>query len=276
LDIARKMEVAPPPDKKTMIRFALSRRLGSAPGQRYSYSNLGYLILTEVIERASGRDYESYVKEVIFRPAGCYDIHLAHNFPEQKYPHEVSYYEPSNAELSLACDGSGRSVFKSRGGNDVRGLLVGGFGGGSGPGGQRNGWPQRCYTRHPEVFFGGLHDPKRTRADADRVDQYLRQGQLDAFRFVCRYFGDDQTSKRWLYLGLYHQYQFVDGVQIPQKDRGLDAPGSFYGQGFPAAGYVFPRLCPGVGRRTIGIKKYKGLLQSDKTAPAVSAGAVWI
>lgn len=123
LDIARKMEVAPPPDKNTMIRFALSRRLGSAPGQRYSYSNLGYLILTEVIERVSGRDYESYVKEVIFRPAGCYDIHLAHNFPEQKYPHEVSYYEPSNAELSLACDGSGRSVFKSRGGNDVRGLL---------------------------------------------------------------------------------------------------------------------------------------------------------
>ena len=35
----------------------------------------------------------------------------------------MSYYEPSNAELSLACDGSGRSVLKSRGGNDIRGLL---------------------------------------------------------------------------------------------------------------------------------------------------------
>ena len=35
----------------------------------------------------------------------------------------MSYYEPSNAEMSLACDGSGRSVLKSRGGNDVRGLL---------------------------------------------------------------------------------------------------------------------------------------------------------
>lgn len=122
LDIARKMGVKSPPDRRTMIRFALSRGLGSAPGQRYSYSNLGYLILSEVIERVSGRDYESYVQENILRPAGCFDLHIARNFPEEKYPHEVSYYEPSNAEKVLSCDGRGRRVLRCRGGNDVRGL----------------------------------------------------------------------------------------------------------------------------------------------------------
>ena len=123
LEIAKKMNVSPPPDARTMIRFALSRGLGNAPGERYSYSNLGYLILSEVIARASGRDYESYIQENILRPAGCYDWHLARNFPKEKYPHEVTYYEPSNATQVAPCDGSSRSVLKCRGGNDVRGLL---------------------------------------------------------------------------------------------------------------------------------------------------------
>ncbi len=123
LDIARKMDAPSPPDMQTMIRFAVSRGLGNSPGERYSYSNLGYLILSAVIEKVSGRDYESYIKENILRPAGCFDLHIAHNSPGEKYPHEVSYYEPSNAEKVLSCDGKGREVLKCEGGNDVRGLL---------------------------------------------------------------------------------------------------------------------------------------------------------
>lgn len=123
LDIARKMDAPSPPDMQTMIRFAVSRGLGNSPGERYSYSNLGYLILSAVIEKVSGRDYESYIKENILRPAGCFDLHIARNFPGEKYPHEVSYYEPSNAEKVLSCDGKGREVLKCEGGNDVRGLL---------------------------------------------------------------------------------------------------------------------------------------------------------
>lgn len=122
LQIAEKMQVPSPPDRRTMIRFALSRGLGSAPGERYSYSNLGYMILSEVIERASGRDYESYIQENILRPAGCFDWHLAYNTPDRKYPHEVSYYEPREAQTVPSCDGRDRQVLKCRGGNDVRGL----------------------------------------------------------------------------------------------------------------------------------------------------------
>lgn len=123
LDIAKKMEAPSPPDMQTMIRFAVSRGLGNAPGERYSYSNLGYLILSAVIEKVSGRDYESYIKENILRPAGCFDLHIARNFPNEKYPHEVSYYEPSNAKKTLSCDGKRREVLKCEGGNDIRGLL---------------------------------------------------------------------------------------------------------------------------------------------------------
>ena len=45
-------------------------RLRSEPGARASYSNLGYLVLGEVIERASGRPYVDYVRANILDPLG--------------------------------------------------------------------------------------------------------------------------------------------------------------------------------------------------------------
>ncbi|MEP0392056.1 MAG: serine hydrolase [Erythrobacter sp.] len=37
--------------------------------QRYSYSNAGYSILAAIIEKASGQDYETYLRENLFEPA---------------------------------------------------------------------------------------------------------------------------------------------------------------------------------------------------------------
>jgi CubicO group peptidase (beta-lactamase class C family) len=44
------------------------RRLRSEPGARASYSNLGYLVLGEVIEAASGHTYTDYVRSNILDP----------------------------------------------------------------------------------------------------------------------------------------------------------------------------------------------------------------
>jgi CubicO group peptidase (beta-lactamase class C family) len=43
------------------------------PGTRWSYSNLGYLLLGVVIEQASGESYFDYVRRHIFEPAGMVD-----------------------------------------------------------------------------------------------------------------------------------------------------------------------------------------------------------
>ncbi len=45
-------------------------RLLGPPGRYFSYSNEGFGLLGAVIERASGRTYESFLEETIFRPAG--------------------------------------------------------------------------------------------------------------------------------------------------------------------------------------------------------------
>jgi CubicO group peptidase (beta-lactamase class C family) len=43
------------------------------PGTRLAYSNYGFALLGAVIERASGRSYDEYVHDVVFRPAGMQD-----------------------------------------------------------------------------------------------------------------------------------------------------------------------------------------------------------
>ena len=44
--------------------------LSSAPGQRFDYSNAGYILLGAIIEKASGQTYYDYVDDHVFKPAG--------------------------------------------------------------------------------------------------------------------------------------------------------------------------------------------------------------
>lgn len=120
--VAQKMKVQPPADLNTMIQFVLSRRLSYRPGESTAYSNIGYGILSKVIEKISGESYENYIRKHILLPAGCFDMHLGKNLYEDKLPNEVKYYEVSNAEQILACDGSGKLVPRSNGGNNIEEL----------------------------------------------------------------------------------------------------------------------------------------------------------
>lgn len=122
VDIARKMNVPPPADLNTIIRFVLSRRLRYVPGTSTAYSNIGYGILSKVIEKVSGTTYENYIRENILYPAGCFDMHLGHDLYEDKHENEVRYYETADEELIPACDGSKRLVPKYYGGNHIEAL----------------------------------------------------------------------------------------------------------------------------------------------------------
>lgn len=59
----------PQPIGELLAPFAADP-LASEPGARLRYSNLGYLLLGAIIEKASGQDYFTYVRERVFRPAG--------------------------------------------------------------------------------------------------------------------------------------------------------------------------------------------------------------
>jgi len=120
--VAEKMGVTPPADTKTIVRFALNKRLHFTPGTGRAYSNLGYSILGLVIEKVSGMAYEEYCRKSVLEPLGIYDMSIAGNLPSEKTPFEVTYYEPSDVVLKPSIYGTGEMVTPIYGGNDIRAL----------------------------------------------------------------------------------------------------------------------------------------------------------
>lgn len=104
------------------VCFALSKNLHFAPGKGYSYSNLGYAILSLVIEKVSGMSYEDYCRTRLFEPLGIYDMALAKNLESGRLPNEVRYYEHEDALPKYSVYGSGEMVPASYGGNDIESL----------------------------------------------------------------------------------------------------------------------------------------------------------
>ena len=58
------------PDAPSEVWSLRHTRAFAAPGETFSYSNLGYKALGLVLERATGQNYQSLLEERIFRPLG--------------------------------------------------------------------------------------------------------------------------------------------------------------------------------------------------------------
>ena len=59
-----------PAKRDEVVGKVLSAPLISKPGEKFNYSNAGYSLLGAVIEKVSGKPYERYMTEEIFKPAG--------------------------------------------------------------------------------------------------------------------------------------------------------------------------------------------------------------
>ena len=66
-----------------MIREAMSSDLEFKPGSEYSYSNIGFTLLGEIIEEQTSTSYEQYIQERIFEPLGMRSstIHIEGHLP---------------------------------------------------------------------------------------------------------------------------------------------------------------------------------------------------
>lgn len=102
-----------PVTRRAMIKFLIQKGLDFTPGTGYAYSNIGYLILGEVIEKKTGMTYENYVKQNILVPLGIYDIRLGKNLLADKLEREGEYINPFT---TLSIYGTGQFVPAQYGG----------------------------------------------------------------------------------------------------------------------------------------------------------------
>lgn len=92
LDVQKQMRLDNPPTKEDYFTLVLGKKMKAAPGQIVHYSNFGYLVLSEIIEKVSGEDYETFINEHVMKPAGCFDTHIGGIYYEDKRANEVRYY----------------------------------------------------------------------------------------------------------------------------------------------------------------------------------------
>jgi CubicO group peptidase (beta-lactamase class C family) len=90
----------PAPDQRAFVNRLLARhrKLKFVPGERASYSNLGYMALGEVISEVTDARYEEYVREEILVPLGI--KHTGFSYPEVAGREAATAYQPLRRSLT--------------------------------------------------------------------------------------------------------------------------------------------------------------------------------
>jgi CubicO group peptidase (beta-lactamase class C family) len=103
-----------------MALMRRQRELNFEPGAEHLYSNMGYTLLAEIVERASGQPFGEYLQAHVFEPLGMQHTHV-HNDHERVVPRRAYSYRPGpggngwrNAVLSYANQGA-TSLFTTAG-----------------------------------------------------------------------------------------------------------------------------------------------------------------
>jgi N-acyl-D-amino-acid deacylase len=109
--IATALGAKPPVPPEDVVRYMMGRPLDFDPGTRFAYSNLGYLLLGRVIEAASGKKYEDYVRQEVLSSLGITRPRLGRALPEDRFKDEVRYYD--------ARRGTGRCLYPPHAGKRV-------------------------------------------------------------------------------------------------------------------------------------------------------------
>ncbi len=81
--------------------FSKHAKVRSAPGERFTYSNLGYVLLGQLIERVTGSSFKDAIRHAVLRPAGITERELGFTWPADNM-HATGYLRaPSLLSLLL-------------------------------------------------------------------------------------------------------------------------------------------------------------------------------
>ena len=119
-DVMHQLKLDHAPSAEDYIGLVMRQSLRFKPGSWQKYSNFGYLLLSRIIEKVSGMPYEKFIQKEVLQKAGCYDMHIAGIYYEDKRKNEVRYYtNEGEGKYIEEYNRSGRTVERCYGGNDI-------------------------------------------------------------------------------------------------------------------------------------------------------------
>ena len=120
VDVKNQLGLDHAPTKEDYYGIVLSRRLRWVPGTSQKYSNFGYLLLSEIIEKVSGMPYEEFMKKEVLEPAGCFDMHIGGIYYKDKRANEVRYHtHEGDGKYVEEYTGNGNMVERCYGGTNL-------------------------------------------------------------------------------------------------------------------------------------------------------------
>jgi CubicO group peptidase (beta-lactamase class C family) len=84
-----------------VAQFMLDYDLQFEPGERVSYSNFGYLLLGQVAEVLTKKDYYGALTEHLLKPSGIKDIKLAKRRLMDRYVNEPAYSARDTFDIEM-------------------------------------------------------------------------------------------------------------------------------------------------------------------------------
>jgi CubicO group peptidase (beta-lactamase class C family) len=93
--IAKELGLSGPATKFDLIRYVYGEPLQFKPGSKSQYSNIGYTTLAYLVEKVTGKNYETYLRNTILQPDGVTAVRLARTLRSQRLANEVFYDDPN-------------------------------------------------------------------------------------------------------------------------------------------------------------------------------------
>jgi N-acyl-D-amino-acid deacylase len=94
--ICRVLKVRPPVTPEQFISFAMAVPLYFDPGSTNKYSNVGFVVLGELITKYSGKPYEQFIKENVMKPMGIKRMGL-HRYDGKYLANEARRHLPGTS-----------------------------------------------------------------------------------------------------------------------------------------------------------------------------------
>ena len=80
------------------------RELNFAPGEEYTYSNTGYVLLAKIVEVVTKQKFADWTHANIFKPLGMNNTHFHDDYQQIVKNRAVSYYKDDSGKMKMLTD----------------------------------------------------------------------------------------------------------------------------------------------------------------------------